>query len=80
MPIRFDEGRAILDGVCAVEEALPLLEFLQATPGAAIDLGGATLIHSAVLQVLAAAGRPLAVPPADPFVARLLAAGHGGAA
>jgi len=74
MPIRFEENRAVLDGVCGVEEALPLLEFIQATPDSTIDPGPCTLVHSAVLQVMAACGRPLAAPPADPFVARLLAA------
>lgn len=74
MPIRFEESRAVLDGVCGVEEALPLLEFVQATPDCAFDLGPCTLIHSAVLQVVAASGRPVAVPPTEPFVVRLIAA------
>lgn len=70
MPIRFDGETARFDGDCSVEEALPLAEWLAATPGARLDLAPCTGLHTAVLQVLMVAGvRPVA-PPADPFLAR----------
>ena len=74
MAIRCEAGRVALEGVCGVEEALPLLEAVQADPGAVVDLGGCTQLHSAALQVLMALAPPLAGPPAEPFVAALLAA------
>lgn len=69
MPIRFEGTTARLEGVCGVEEALPLSDWLLATDGARLDLGLCTELHTAVLQVLMAAGRPVAAP-ADPFLAR----------
>ncbi|WP_029006969.1 hypothetical protein [Azospirillum halopraeferens] len=70
MPIRFDGTTARFEGDCTVEEALPLAEWLTATPDGLLDLGTCTALHTAVLQVLMAAGRPVTTTPADPFLAR----------
>ena len=70
MPIRFDGSTARFEGVCSVEEALPLSDWLLATADARLDLGSCTELHTAVLQVLMAAGRPVAVPPEDAFLKR----------
>jgi hypothetical protein len=82
MPIRFDGATARFDGACSVEEALPLSEWLMATGDARLDLGACTDLHTAVLQVLMAAKRPVTVPPDDAFLARWispsLASGGGG--
>ena len=82
MPIRFDGTTARFDGACGVEEALPLSEWLLATPDAGVDLGPCTELHTALLQVLMAAKRPVAVPPEDGFLAKWiapsLASGGGG--
>ena len=36
---RSDTGIVILDGVCSVEDAEPLLQMLQATPAALLSTG-----------------------------------------
>ena len=70
MPIRFDGPVARFEGACSVEEALPLSEWLLATADARLDLAGCTELHTSVLQVLMAAGRPVTVPPEDAFLRR----------
>jgi hypothetical protein len=57
-----------------VEEALPLLEFLRAHPGARIDMTDCVYIHTAVLQVLAAAAPKNPIPPASPAMASWVSA------
>lgn len=65
------DGPAI-EGVCGVEEALPLLEALAG--GAALSLGRCTHLHTAPLQVLLALRPALrGAPPAEPFLARWVA-------
>ena len=49
-------GTVILDGVCAVEDAEPLLQMLQATPAAVVDWTRCRQLHTAVLQVIMASG------------------------
>ena len=53
---RSDDGIVVLDGVCAVEDAEPLLQMLQATPGAIVDWTQCRQLHTAVLQVIMASG------------------------
>ncbi len=62
---RSDDGTVILDGVCAVEDAEPLLQMLQATPAAVVDWTQCRQLHTAVLQViLASRGRSGSAPAA----------------
>lgn len=49
-------GTIVLDGVCPVEDAEPLLQMLQATPAAVVDWSQCQRLHTAVLQVLLASG------------------------
>ncbi|WP_247877872.1 hypothetical protein [Azospirillum sp. TSO22-1] len=70
MPVRYDGVVARFEGLCGVEEALPLSDWLLATPDARLDLGPCTELHTALLQVLMAARRPVDVPPEDEFLAR----------
>lgn len=72
MPIRFEERKAVFDGDCALEEAMPLAEWLEAGP-AAVDLSACTGLHTALLQLLLAGGVRLDAAPADPFLARWVA-------
>ena len=53
---RSDTGIVILDGVCAVEDAEPLLQMLQATPAAVVDWTPCRQLHTAVVQVILASG------------------------
>ncbi|MFC1456986.1 hypothetical protein ACETIH_09705 [Microvirga arabica] len=54
MSVRLDGNVIILEGSCRVEDAEPLLGWLQADRGRMVDLAGAEHLHAAVLQVLMA--------------------------
>lgn len=54
MSVRLDGNVIILEGPCRVEDAEPLLGWLQADRGRMVDLTGAEHLHAAVLQVLMA--------------------------
>jgi hypothetical protein len=54
MSVRLDGNVIILEGPCRVEDAEPLLGWLQADRGRMVDLGKAEHLHAAVLQVLMA--------------------------
>jgi hypothetical protein len=74
MPLDFVGETAVCDGDTVVEDALPLLEFLQSQGSAKVDLGSCTHLHTAVLQVLLA-GRPEIIAlPQEAFLARWLPA------
>lgn len=51
---RGDTGTVVLEGVCAVEDAEPLLQLLQATPRAVVDWTQCRQLHTAVFQVILA--------------------------
>jgi hypothetical protein len=72
MPLIFGEDTVQIDGVCGVDEAMPLLEFLQAHGAARIDMRTCTHLHSAALQVLMVAALRVAVPPEEEFLSRWL--------
>jgi hypothetical protein len=52
---RGDDGAIVLDGVCPVEDAEPLLQMLQATPAGPLDWTQCGRLHTAVLSVILAA-------------------------
>lgn len=54
MPIQYAPGIAHLVDQCAVEEAIELAEWLQATPDATLDLSECVHMHAAVLQTILA--------------------------
>ncbi len=73
MPIRFEEDRAVLEEVCTVEEAEPLLDWLRGADDArSVDLSACSHAHTAVIQVLLAAKPRVAAPPKDAVLARVL--------
>lgn len=63
MPIELGDDRAVLSGVCAVEEAEGLLAWVLQHPGAPVETAACNHLHSAVLQVLMACRPPLASLP-----------------
>jgi hypothetical protein len=65
---RNDNGTILLEGTCPLEDAEPLLEFLQSDAAAVVDWSGCGQLHTAVLQLALAAGRPITGPCGDPFV------------
>lgn len=57
-----------LTGACLVEDAEPLLLALQADPSRGVDVGTATRLHLAVVQLLLAARPAITGVPGDPFL------------
>ena len=73
MSVRRDpKGTVVLEGNCPIEDAEPLLQFLQATPAPACDWSRAVHIHTAVLQVLLAAKPRFIGACGDPWIVRWL--------
>ena len=69
---RDDSGAIVLDGVCPVEDAEPLLRMLLTTPAAGLDWTRCSQLHTAVLQVILAAGVPVG-PCGDAWVGQWIA-------
>jgi hypothetical protein len=72
MTVSFDEDMIRIDGVCGVDEAMPLLEFLQTHGATRIDMRTCTHVHSAALQVLMVVAVRVAVLPEEEFLNRWL--------
>ncbi len=69
MTIRFDGGTTVwLEGDCSVEDAEMLLSHLIAWPEITIDWRGCERAHTAIVQVLLAAGAQVRGPPAGIFL------------
>ena len=69
---RGDNGSIVLDGVCPVEDAEPLLQMLQSMPAAQVDLRPCRHLHTAVLQLVLASGRAPIGPCGDTWIAQWL--------
>jgi len=54
MTISVEKNVATLSGRCGAEDAEPLLLALQDSPELVVDLGAATRLHTAVVQILVA--------------------------
>lgn len=67
---RAPSGAIELVGDCVSEDAETLLGLLLAHPQAQVDWRGCEGAHTAVVQVLLAARRPVVGPPHDPFLRR----------
>lgn len=65
-----EDGAITLAGVCGADEAEPLLALLLAHPEAIVDWRRCEGAHTAIVQVLLAAGRRPRGPAAQPFLAR----------
>lgn len=70
MPLVFTKTLARFEEVCTVEEALPLLEFLNKAKTPKIDLSACTYLHTALLQLLLISRPKVSAPPNDPVLAR----------
>ena len=57
------DGKVLLVGDCPSDEAEVLLRLLQENPEVAVDWTGCERAHTAVVQVLLAANRPVQGPP-----------------
>lgn len=77
MPITYETNAAVLADLVSVDEAEGLLQWLQATPGAPVDLAACTHLHAANLQVLMAAAPTISAWPADDALAGWLRSALG---
>jgi len=68
MSVRLDGNVIILEGACRVEDAEPLLGWLQADRGRAVELAATEHLHAAVLQVLMALRPPIRGMARDAFL------------
>lgn len=60
---------ATLSGTITVQEAEPLLEWLQTTPKGKLNLADCEHLHAAVLQVILRTGATIQKAPTDPDLA-----------
>lgn len=70
MTLRWDGEAILIEGECRAEEAETLLELMLAHPVAILDWSRCGAVHTAVLQLLLAAGRPVRGVPEDAFLRR----------
>jgi hypothetical protein len=62
MSARLDGNIILLEGQCRVEDAEPLLGWLQADSSRVVDLTDAEHLHAAVFQILMALRPPIRAP------------------
>lgn len=67
----------VLTGVVSIEEAEPILEWLKAEPGIAVDASACTHLHTAVIQLFTVAGVRFTALPPDPFWVHFPPCSHG---
>jgi hypothetical protein len=72
MTVRRAGDAIILEGVCAVEDAEVLLQYLQAGADL-IDWSGCTHLHAACFQMVLVARLPMRGSPANPAIERWIA-------
>ncbi len=59
MSVRLDGNIIVLEGQCRVEDAEPLLGWLQGGGGRIVDVTNAEHVHAAVFQILMALRPPI---------------------
>lgn len=72
------DGVLELAGTCVSADAEPLLQLLLAAPDATVDWRDCRGAHTAVVQVLMAAGPKLLGPAGDPHLEQWVAPAIGG--
>jgi hypothetical protein len=72
MSVTVEAGLVRLHDPSRVEDAEALLTHLQQQPDCLVDLGQATHLHAAVVQLLLAFRPPLVALPGDPFLLAFL--------
>jgi hypothetical protein len=69
MTVRLTQAGTIeLDGVCTLEDAEKLQQYLLSDPKAAVDWRSCTGAHTSVIQILLAARPTLLGPPQNDFL------------
>lgn len=72
MPLKAAKSRMTLSGDVVVDDAETLFGWLSSHPKGSVTCDGVNHLHTAVIQALAAAPRPVARFPADPFLAECI--------
>lgn len=72
--MRVDGPVVVLEGHCPIEEAETLLEAVQSGAVRSVDVGGCRSMHTAIVQVLLAAGLPLRGAMEDSYWQEFLSA------
>ncbi len=67
------DGTIELAGLCAIEDAEKLQQYLLANPHAAVDWRACAEAHTAVVQILLAAKPVVRGPPAGGFLRQFMA-------
>ena len=75
MSVRYLKRHAALESQVTVEDAEALAAWLREQASPAVHLGKCEQVHAAVLQVLLALRPRIVAPPADPWLAQVLATG-----
>ena len=70
MSVRSDQGQVILEGRCSIEDAETLLKVLGQSADCFVDIRKAEILHTAIVQILLAAGRSVRGTAGDGFLAR----------
>ncbi len=73
MAVRYLKKHAALEGTVSAEDAEALAAWLQGHPAPAVHLGKCEQVHAAVLQVLLALRPRIVAPPAERWLAAVLA-------
>jgi len=68
MSARLDGNVIVLEGPCRVEDAEPLLGWLQADRSRVVDVTDAEHLHAAIVQILMALGPTLKGAGKDAFI------------
>ncbi len=72
MPVIYKQTVAVLEGSCGDEESDDLLEWLENTPEAKVNLKACQHLHSSMVQVLMVQRPEITLEPGDPEFARWL--------
>jgi hypothetical protein len=78
MSVRSEGRQVILEGRCRIEDAQTLLRVLGQSPDCIVDIRKAETLHTAIVQILLAAGRPVRGIAGDGFLARYGVLSHLG--
>jgi len=71
MVIRKEEGRFVMQGVCDVEDAEPLMQALLSHDDVVLDLGPCRHLHCALVQIIVR-GKVRLLPPEDEWMRRFV--------
>lgn len=74
MTVRMEQGVILFEGHCLAGEAEDLLQILLSSPAASVDWRACESAHTALVQVLLAAGRDIVGPPRGTALASIAAA------